>query len=299
MKQPVNKNVDLNTLCRFLLSEFNSDELLLICQELQLDCEVLGISKSQTDSSNVLFLVGTLYQQGRIEDLLATCDQMRGNVSEQIPEPISIKWEAKEALSNPTIEKVNWVLDRPGEPYVIVDPPSHEHDWKPYSRDTSCYCWLFEVVNRGAMDKSQSHPLWRLLEQTKEILQDEPVIAYISNKRTWHEYGLGEIPCIVVAPSSNPLDAIRIEQTESGNCDLGTLEWLKELKHFDEKYSLDLIAVTNQFVEVQFRQAKSDNELQQLKQRLHDTFSTNEIDSNYLALTWEDLSFPIVLTCDD
>jgi hypothetical protein len=289
-------NIDLGGLCQILREEFDQETLLELCRELHLNGEQLGLTIDLT--LGILFLVGTLHDQQRIPDLLTACNQIRPQFSEKLSKPISTEWKPKASLSGEVIELINGVLGFSGQPYVIDESPSSFSNWQPVLRSTDCYCWLSGILSRGAYDHSESEPLWDLLFQVREVIKHyrQPIMAYIGRKRTWGEGGMGDVDCIVVAPSSDQFDALRIEEIEDGNCDLDTENWLREIKHLDKQFGVDIIAVYDGSLTIQLKRLPSQEELGELNRWLQ-TFTKSDEHPHKLQL--EDLRQPFDVWCDD
>jgi hypothetical protein len=289
-------SVELLRLSRTLREEFSRENLLELCQELQVDCERFGFSADIT--VGIIFLVDTLYDQQRIPDLLAACHRIQPKFSNKLEEPISVEWTPKNSLSREVITVTDWILGISGQPYFIDEGPFYSWGSQPIVRPTGCYCWLFESVNPGAFDISESEPLWRLLFQVRRGLgfQDKPAFAYISAKRTWED-GIKYTPCIVIAPSSDQLDSLRIEEIADGNCDLDTEDWLREIKTLDEQFGVDIIAVYELSLTIQLKRLPSEEERRELN-RWFRVFATKAFEQHG-ELQLEDLKQPFDVWCDD
>ena len=95
------QNVDINALTILIRNSFNFEDLLQMCKALDIDEEHLGISPSQSQTLNALYLVNHMYHLGRIEQLLVVCDHMQGNISKQVPNEILTDWKSElKSLSN-------------------------------------------------------------------------------------------------------------------------------------------------------------------------------------------------------
>jgi hypothetical protein len=289
--------VTLLRLSRTLREEFSRENLLELCQELQVDCERYGFSTDIT--LGIIFLVDTLYDQQRIPDLLAACNRIQPNFSDKFEQPISVEWTPKISLSREIIKLTDWILGFSGKPYSIDEGPFSSLNPQLIARATGCYCWPFESVNRGAYDISESEPLWRLLFQVRRGLgfQDKPAFAYIGAKRTWGQHGMGYTPCIVIAPSSDQFDSLRIEEIADGNCGLDTEDWIREIKSLDEQFGVDIIAVYDLSLTIQLKRLPSEAERRELN-RWFRIFATKAFEQ-YGELQLENLKQPFDVWCDD
>jgi hypothetical protein len=86
---------------------------------------------------------------------------------------------------------------------------------------------------------------YRILNRVRSHLSDEPVIAYIGEADSW--------PCLVVAPTKDQFDIIRIEETNGPIIGIETGDILDEFLVIDEKYGVDIIGADDRAVEFKIK----------------------------------------------
>jgi hypothetical protein len=81
----------------------------------------------------------------------------------------------------------------------------------------------------------------RILWEARELLKDEPVIAYRALSGTWMGIDVSVTGLLVIAPVTDQYDILRIEQTNAANYGSGTEDIIAKLKELDTEFGIDII----------------------------------------------------------
>lgn len=103
----------------------------------------------------------------------------------------------------------------------------------------------------------------RTLKQVREILQNEPVVAYRAGIELDRMTSPG-YDTIVVAPTTDQFDILRYERANGANHGLQTEGIIERLKVLDEKYGLDIVGVVGDGLEFRLKQAPKGKQAQEL-----------------------------------
>ncbi len=88
----------------------------------------------------------------------------------------------------------------------------------------------------------------KILWKVRELLKDEPVIAYRANL-AWMAFDVSNASLLVVAHTINQYDILRIEHTNAGNYGFDTEGVIAKLKELDTKYGIDIVGAGFDVVE--------------------------------------------------
>jgi hypothetical protein len=107
------------------------------------------------------------------------------------------------------------------------------------------------------------------LDQVRALLAGETAIAYRAGI-TWEEMPSVEHNTIVVAPTSDPWDALRIEGTQGNNFSISTEELIAILKELDAVYGVDVTGAAMDGVEFSFKRVPKGKEAREVGKRLYE-----------------------------
>lgn len=249
-KRRKKKSPNLSKLCHILVNEFDPEDFYQLCSDLKLNCEQWNLNGAPAKLENVLMLVGSCYQLGLVNELLTACDRIQAGIIHRIQvEEIYADWIPEGQLSDDVIQRVNAVLGILGRPHIGVTPSVTEGFDQVERRETNCYCWVFLPPANFYDDPPSFQPQ---LKQVREALVGKSVFVYLSELQMLEE---GDSPygyCLVVAPTRDQFDAIRIEQTDGNG--VTTEDILRELTWLDKQFGMDILAVDYGSIVLQLKQ---------------------------------------------
>ncbi|MCI0398297.1 MAG: hypothetical protein L0322_25655, partial [Chloroflexi bacterium] len=231
----------------FLLSNaMDLDELLALGSRLGVSHEQLELGNNPTIMELVINLVALLRKEHRVHELFDTFYQLHPDVvDEWWRNRPTEEWDWPQ-LAEHIISKVDDLLGDTGEMYYGGE-----------TYPTGCYCWTFaSPIARGNFPELK----YRILNRLRAKLSDEPVIVYIGEYLLYigeHEY---RHPCLVVAPTTDQFDILRIEGTNEPNLYIETGDVLDELLLIDEKFGLDIVGATGLSVTFKLKRIAKDIE---------------------------------------
>jgi len=94
------------------------------------------------------------------------------------------------------------------------------------------------------LQQGDNNILWKV----RDLLKDEPVIAYRANLN-WMAFDVSFASFLVVAHTINQYDILRIEHTNAGNYGFDTECVIAKLKELDTKYGIDIVGAGFDVVE--------------------------------------------------
>ncbi len=95
------------------------------------------------------------------------------------------------------------------------------------------------------------------LSKVRSLIGHSLLLAYVSHQQVDDEL-------IVVAPTTNQFDILRIEGTDGANYDLDTEDVIEKLTELDEKYGIDVTGATSDSVQFRLQRIPTDHEMQAL-----------------------------------
>jgi multidrug efflux pump subunit AcrA (membrane-fusion protein) len=107
------------------------------------------------------------------------------------------------------------------------------------------------------------------LDQVRALLAGETAIAYHAGIQ-WDGMPSAEYDTIVVAPTSDPWDALRIEGTQGNNFSISTEELITALKELDAVYGVDVTGAVQDGVEFTFKRVPKGKEAREVGKRLYE-----------------------------
>lgn len=281
---------NLVRLCRRLASEFSTDELKAICSEFGVVPDRIGFNDPTLALEAIVTLVSQINQLGRVEDLMAASSRLRPGAAttEWVGSPDN-HWTPR-SLPESVIAQVDAEMRVPGKPYsvLILDNPQYKVPYR--TLPTGCYCWPIEVETEPAdlmMEEYvaywESRPkLNPQLERVRSLVTPESALAYLGYDCSWGPHGLSSFPCLVVAPTTDQLDIVRIEQTSGGNYDFDLNTLVDQLASVDDTFDIEIVGANAGSVDFRFRRELSEGELTEVNQWLQDFAPDTE-----LPPTWE------------
>ncbi len=296
------RKLNLVKLCLKIFRDFTVDQLRVVSSDLGVDADGIGLNKPSLKMEAVISLIARMDEEGRLGDLLNACARQRTDVDLlETTQFVSDAWTPK-TLPPEMVDRVNEVMGFVGKPYSILGTPFSENNWIPESIATGCFCWRMEVMEMPIPEDFSSleeyvervtYPLLNSLpdlEKIRGILANEPVTAYISADCEWRQFGVSTFPCIVVAPTLDQFDVVRIEQTTAGNYDLQTGDLIAELTSIDQLYGIDILAADTRSIEFRLKRIPEGQQELRFMQWLHDFAPDIDLPS--------DLKYPIKLGWD-
>lgn len=225
---------------RRLATKFTPEEQVAIATELGTTIEELELVEGEPRLSVFVDWVLQLRQQNRVEQLLAACERHKpGVIRASLP---STEWSVK-VLSPEIILRLNQALGARGKLYFI------KSNWGDNFEVTGCFCWLVNLYQWFILSVGEQ-VIEDSVQTVRNNLMSEAVTVYATESQwAWQEAKASH--CIVVAPTTDQFDILRIEQTADGNYGIGTADIIEELQMIDEKYGIDIVAAN--YGSVQFR----------------------------------------------
>jgi hypothetical protein len=104
--------------------------------------------------------------------------------------------------------------------------------------------------------------------KVRELLKDEPVIVYRGNLGAETSVEVGFASLLVVAPTIDQFDILRIEHTDGANYGWDTEKIIEKLKEFDKEFGVDIVGASCCAVEFLLKQIPKGNEARKLGRRL-------------------------------
>jgi hypothetical protein len=139
------------------------------------------------------------------------------------------------------IQRINAELGISGQPHQAI------HYYNGEKVETGCTYWpISYVIDWLAQDDTQE--IDRVLAKVRKILIDEPVIAY-KGLRSFIDVTMTEANGIVVAPTTDQFDIVRIEQTNGADYALYPEDLINKLMELDKQYGIDIVGANNGVVE--------------------------------------------------
>lgn len=160
------------------------------------------------------------------------------------------------------IERLDSVLGISGQPHLILDYVLFEPRWI----DKGCFYWSVpEPLDWSALDHDQE--IDRTLKRVRHLLTHEPVIAYKGNL-SFLDITMTLADRIVVAPTTDQFDILRIELTNGADYGLETEDIIAELQQLDSKYGIDLLGASDRAIEFLLKRMPEGEEIHELAERL-------------------------------
>lgn len=216
---------------RRLATRFTPEEQMAILAELDATIEELELVEEEPKLSVFFDWVLQLRQQNRVEQLLAACERHKPGII-RAPLP-STEWRVK-VLSPEIILRLNQALGASGKLHFIKSP------WDDNFEVTGCFCWMADLA-QWFIAGLREQVIETSVQIVRGILTGEAVIVYASESE-WAWQTEKASHCIVVSPTTDQFDILRIEQTADGNYGIGTADIIEELQIIDEKYGIDIVA---------------------------------------------------------
>jgi hypothetical protein len=130
-----------------------------------------------------------------------------------------------------------------------------------------------------------------LLWKVRELLKDKPVVAYRANL-SWMAFDVAFAGLLVVAPTADQYDVLRVEETNGANYELGTEDVIERLKELDTKFGVDVIGADFAVVEFMLGRIPEGQEAIKLGEWLLDFCpdlgeAPTEFNKGRVALWWD------------
>ena len=109
----------------------------------------------------------------------------------------------------------------------------------------------------------------RILTRAKRLLTTLPVIVY-KGDLTWIGVDETTFDYIVIAPTTDQFEVLRIERTYANNRDLSTEQIIRRLKHIDDLYGIDITGASSGAVEFALKQKPVGKDVRELGKFLFD-----------------------------
>jgi hypothetical protein len=119
-----------------------------------------------------------------------------------------------------------------------------------------------------------------LLSQTRTLLANDPVFAYRGLMGVMNPI-VAQAATIVVAPTRDQFESIRLEETNGSNYGFGPDSVIQKMKELDAQYGLDIVGLGFASIEFLLKRLPADSEVNDLGQWL--TEFCPEFDSAYPA----------------
>lgn len=289
------KQINLGKLCWKLHDEFTHEEIQHVCAEFGFDMDNLKLSDSPASVLPYVYLINHIDRQNRIPDLLWLMETMQ-HPAEMVYLPSS-DWTPR-ALPQNVIDKINGLLGIEGQEYYVLDDGEYHETgcvvWRfpPKEIDTDPESWLHHLLENSPSETGGVDPR---LQSVREALVGLPVLAYRGGLSWGFADAFYDPDPIVVAPTSDPFDILRIERTVAINHDYTTAELIGMLQTLDNAFGVDITGASDGVIEFRITKNLKRLNLDELRQRLMD-FEANTFTLNDLTETF--LSGPIVLFWD-
>lgn len=233
---PQDESINLIRLCRKLTATFTVKQLLEVCSELGVDGELVRLKWRTVKIEDAVALVAMLDSQGRVGDFLNACHRQYNNFSSEGLEIPKAEWLPK-PLPDHIVHMLDSAFDFSGKPYITYTIPDFSNQWMPQAVSTGCYDWR---INVDALEEilSSTPAIKDALMKVRALIAHERAFAYVASERQWTDSGMNFFPCVVVAPTTDQFDSIRIEQTSDCKGDIEPVGLIEELKSIDEQYGL-------------------------------------------------------------
>lgn len=135
--------------------------------------------------------------------------------------------------------------------------------------DMQQYVWE-RILSLGAPDEDiETTPAEadQVLAQVREVLRGYPVIAY-KGELVWADVTATAYEHLVVAPTIDQFDILRIERTNAANYGMLTEELIAKLKVLDTKYEIEITGASFSAVEFVLKQIPTGENARELGQWL-------------------------------
>jgi hypothetical protein len=207
------------------------NELLAVCSDLQMSSSNLNLPPHSSQQEFVSALSAHLYKQGRFEELYDVLNKLYPQIVH------------------------DWLQKRPSQEWLpFVDVPVHvlkkvdkllggrrelHFGYEFYDAPTGCYCWPFVIpIAQGVFPELK----YKIIERIRVHLRNESVIAFIGHQSFY------DIPYIVIAPTTDQLDIIRIAGTCGPTLGVDHGDVVDELQVIDEQYGIDILGADDRAV---------------------------------------------------
>jgi hypothetical protein len=157
------------------------------------------------------------------------------------------------------VRKLNAEFGTAGQPHFVL----LQGEWT----DTGCLYWPSKMG--VSLSGNPTEEADRALQKARELLVDDPVIAYKGNL-WWLDVDVTTAERIVVVPTTDQYDVLRIERTNAANYGLETEDVINKLTELDEKYGISITGAGFAAVEFFLREAPKGAEADKLGEWLLD-----------------------------
>ncbi len=264
--------INLAKLSQRIIDEFSVAQLRLICTELGVDAEQIGLNNPSLKKEAVIALVAGIDSQARVDDLLNACMRHLASSSVlELAEAPTDEWVPK-ILPQEIVEKVNRDLGIVGEPYFVYTTPAYENNWVSEPIATGCFYWRADfdrnLETRSSLDRSSLLPRTALvLKEIRVLLVGESVTVYVAPARQPNPNGVA-YQSLVIAPTTNQFDILRIERITAERCDIDTYDLIEELKTINDEFGIDILAVEECMVEFKLKRIPTGRDIAKFNQWL-------------------------------
>lgn len=148
-----------------------------------------------------------------------------------------------------------------------------------------------EIYQYQHMVVNFQHMHLEIFNSVRQVLADIPAVVYKS-EINWIGPTLNTYQFIVVVPTENQFEILRIERTEASNYGLSTEDIVFKLKELDIKVGVDIEGATRDGVEIKLKRMPRGAKLSKLEKWLLDFCpdlyqSQEDITSNTIFLWWD------------
>ena len=199
-------------------------DLLAICTELNVSLANLKLSPNSSQTELVQVLTTYLFEDGRFEELFDVLNKRHPQiVQDWLQKRPSETWLSSVDIPEHIILQVDNLLGEKGVPHF---------GYEFYDEPTGCYCWSFvSAITEGEFPNLK----YKVIERLRLHLKNELVIAFIGQQSFY------DIPQIIIAPTTDQLDIVRIAGTCGPTLGLDCENILDELQVINEQYDIDII----------------------------------------------------------
>ncbi|MCB0032708.1 MAG: DUF4253 domain-containing protein [Anaerolineales bacterium] len=232
--------IDRVKLFALLKEAFTVEQLKVLCKKLDIDASKIGLESNPPATIALIAMVSQIERQNRFEEFVEACEEFYfGLISKITLQPISSDWHP-ETLNQQAIIIVESILQSKGKlygdtgcMYWDISPPSPEE-------------WLSDVFK---VDE--------LRQQIDFALEGIPALIYKQ------DVNREIVPAtrLVLAPTINQFDILRIEQTRGSSIDLETSDVIKNLMILNNQFGIEITGSNQNVVEFIFKDIPTSNSI--------------------------------------
>ena len=219
----------------FIMSEIlEFDDLLTICSDLQIPIRSFELADNASQKEWVVAIFDYLIERLDFDELFDVIHhKFPMLVEEWVSNLSSETWNLSSSELPVKIRtKINELLGGEGFPYLAGET---------YTRFEGCYYWPFpSPLNRWDFQEIKC----KIVERLRTVFSGESVMVYLGEVVELESY-IPEIPCLVVAPTTNHFDIIRVESIGAPNQGFDWRNILDELFVINDRFGIDILGVVD------------------------------------------------------